>query len=53
MRISFADAVFSSAPGSHPQAGKLVGTTTKEVVLGLDNGIRLHFPREGYTVKKA
>lgn len=48
-----ADLLYSSEPGSHPQAGKLLGTTLKTVTLGLDNGIRLHFPREGYVVKKA
>ena len=47
------DKLFSSAPGSHPQAGKLLGTSVKTVTLGLADGIRLHFPREGYTVKKA
>ena len=41
----------SSAPGSHPQEGKLIGTSINELVLELDHGIRLHFPREGYIVK--
>ena len=44
---------FSSTPGSHPQAGKLVGLTKKEIVLGLDSGVHLHFPREGYILRKA
>lgn len=42
-----------SKPGSHPQAGKLVGATKKEVVLEVDDGIHLHFPREGYVVREA
>lgn len=48
-----ADLLYSSEPNSHPQAGKLLGTSLKTVTLGLDNGIRIHFPREGYIVKKA
>ncbi|KAK5164352.1 uncharacterized protein LTR77_010048 [Saxophila tyrrhenica] len=40
-------------PGAHPQVGKLVGLTKRELVLELDNGIRLHFPKEGYVVKAA
>ncbi|KAF2815955.1 uncharacterized protein BDZ99DRAFT_514579 [Mytilinidion resinicola] len=39
-------------PGAHPQNGKLVGVGLKEVVLELENGIRLHFPRQGYVVRK-
>jgi hypothetical protein len=31
----------------------LVGVGIKEVVLGLDNGVRLHFPRQGYIVRAA
>jgi len=41
-----------SEPGSHPQVGKLVGTTRHEVILELDGGIRVHFPRQGYIVRK-
>lgn len=44
---------YSEAPGSHPQVGKLLGTSSNEVVIELENGIRVHFPREGYLVKKA
>lgn len=42
-----------STPGSHPQHGKLVGAGRDETVLELENGIRLHFPRNGYVVKAA
>lgn len=42
-----------STPGSHPQVGKLVGTNRKEIVIQLENGLRLHFPRLGYVVRKA
>lgn len=42
-----------SAPGSHPQIGKLIGTSRKEVVIQLENGLRLHFPRLGYVVRNA
>ncbi|OCK75600.1 hypothetical protein K432DRAFT_429307 [Lepidopterella palustris CBS 459.81] len=42
-----------ATPGAHPQAGKLVGVSMKEVVLELDNSVRLHFPRQGYIVRKA
>jgi glutathione S-transferase len=40
-------------PGAHPQKGKLVGLNDKETVVELKNGIRVHFPRIGYVVKKA
>lgn len=43
----------SAAAGKHPQAGKLIGLTTKEIVLELDSGIHLHFPREGYILRQA
>ena len=42
----------SSKPGSHPQAGKLIATGPDEVVLELENKIRLHFPKVGYIVRK-
>lgn len=41
-----------AAPGTYPQKGKLVGLTVREAVVELDNGLRLHFPRQGYVVKK-
>lgn len=37
---------------SHPQHGKLVGLNWKETVIELDNGLRLHFPKVGYVVRK-
>ncbi|KAF1923443.1 uncharacterized protein M421DRAFT_104431 [Didymella exigua CBS 183.55] len=40
-------------PGRHPQRGRLVGADRREVVVELENGIRLHFPRVGYVVKPA
>lgn len=39
-------------PGTHPQLGKLVGLNKRQIVLSLDNGLRVHFPRIGYVVKK-
>lgn len=42
----------SSAPGSHPQYGKLVGTSIDEVVIETDSGVRVHFPKIGYIVRK-
>jgi hypothetical protein len=41
----------SSEPGSHPQAGKLVGTSIDEVVIEVNDGIHLHFPKIGYIVR--
>lgn len=40
-------------PGAHPQHGKLRGLNTKKVVIELENGLRLHFPRIGYIVHSA
>lgn len=42
-----------SAPGAHPQFGTLAGLTRDETIIGLENGIRLHFPRAGYIVRRA
>jgi hypothetical protein len=53
MMINYANQIRSTTPGSHPQEGKLLGASQNEIVLGLKNGIRLHFPRLGYIVKKA
>lgn len=39
-------------PGAHPQKGKLIGTGKYEIVLGLETGVRLHFPRAGYLVRE-
>jgi hypothetical protein len=43
----------STKPGLFPQYGKLVGTTEHEVILGLDSGVQLHFPKIGYIVREA
>jgi len=40
-------------PGGRPQEGKLVGLSKREIVIELENGLRLHFPRLGYVLKKA
>lgn len=44
--VEMGDAV----PGTHPQEGKLVGLNKTEIVIELDNGIRMHFPKVGYFV---
>jgi len=41
------------ATGENKQFGKLIGVTRKEVIVSLDNGIRVHFPRIGCCVKPA
>ena len=43
----------STKPNLFPQHGKLVGTTKHEVILGLDSGVQLHFPKIGYVVREA
>lgn len=40
-------------PGAHPQKGKLFGLSPSEVILELSTGVRLHFPRRGYILRKA
>jgi hypothetical protein len=40
-------------PGNMAQKGKLCGLDNKEIVVELENGIRLHFSRIGYAIKKA
>lgn len=41
-------------PGTHPQFGKLVGLNKTRTVIELKkNGLRLHFPKVGYHVRKA
>ncbi|KAF2487121.1 hypothetical protein BDY17DRAFT_319685 [Neohortaea acidophila] len=42
-----------TTPGNMAQYGTLVGLNRKEQVIQLDNGLRLHFPRIGYSLKKA
>ncbi|KAK6207349.1 hypothetical protein LQW54_007308 [Pestalotiopsis sp. IQ-011] len=36
-------------PGSHPQYGNLLRSTRHEVVIEIENGLRLHFPKRGFT----
>ena len=43
----------SAKAGNRKQLGKLVGLSRREIVIELENGIRLHFPRIGYVVKQA
>lgn len=40
-------------PGTHPQFGKLVGLNKTRTVVELRNGLRLHFSKVGYFVRKA
>lgn len=43
--------VFPTDTGfSHRDRGKLIGLTGDEIVVGLDNGLRLHTPRIGFKV---
>ena len=42
-----------AAPGTYPQKGSLVGLNVREAVVELENGLRLHFPRQGYIVKRS
>lgn len=37
-------------PGNMMQHGKLVGLSRREIVVELQNGLRIHFPRIGYSV---
>ena len=39
-------------PGTYPQYGKLVGLNKVRFVIELENGLRMHFPKVGYFVKK-
>ncbi|KAK5138778.1 hypothetical protein LTR32_007743 [Rachicladosporium monterosium] len=41
-----------ATPGHHPQEGKLVGLNASRIVLQLETGLRVHFPRIGYAVKR-
>ena len=41
-----------AAPGSESQEGLLVGLSKTETVIELENGLRLHFPRRGFFVRK-
>jgi hypothetical protein len=40
-------------PATYPQHGKLIGLNKMKTVIQLDNGLRLHFPKVGYNVKRA
>ena len=42
-----------TTPGNMPQYGVLIGLNRKEQVIELENGLRVHFPRIGYSLKKA
>lgn len=53
MMISTHIYLHSTTPGTFPQAGKLIGSNQQEFVLELDTGVRLHYPRIGYIVRKA
>ncbi|KIY03549.1 uncharacterized protein Z520_00240 [Fonsecaea multimorphosa CBS 102226] len=39
-------------PGGRPQEGKLVGLSRREIVVELPNGLRMHFPRLGFVLKR-
>jgi hypothetical protein len=39
-------------PGTHPQIGRLVGLNKMKTVIELENGLRLHFPKLGYFVRR-
>ena len=40
-------------PGTYPQFGSLVGLNKTKTVIELKNGLRVHFPKVGYFVRKA
>lgn len=40
------------APENAKQKGKLVGLSPREIVIELENGIRIHSPRIGYAIRK-
>ena len=42
-----------TTPGNTPQLGTLVGLSKTEMVIQLDNTLRIHFPRIGYSIKRA
>ena len=42
-----------SRPEDHPQKGKLDGLSNREIVIQLENGLRVHFPRIGIYVRAA
>lgn len=40
-------------PRTYPQHGKLVGLNKVKIVIELENGLRMHFPKVGYFIKKS
>lgn len=42
----------SAKPRNRSQTGTLIGLSRREIVIQLENGIRMHFPRIGYVVHK-
>lgn len=40
-------------PGTYPQKGEVVGLNKIKIVIQLANGLRLHFPKVGYRIKRA
>ena len=42
----------NAEPGNMMQRGRLVGLGRRDIVVELDNGLRVHFPRIGYSVTK-
>ena len=41
-----------TTPGNLQQPGKLIGLNRTEMVIELENGLRMHYPRIGYSIKK-
>ncbi|EMC97873.1 hypothetical protein BAUCODRAFT_146481 [Baudoinia panamericana UAMH 10762] len=41
-----------ATPGYFPQKGALVGLSRSRIVVQLENGLRVHFPRVGYHVRR-
>lgn len=37
----------------HAQYGRLMGLNSRETVIEIEKGVRLHFPKLGYLVRKA
>ncbi|KAK3109316.1 hypothetical protein LTR53_017563 [Teratosphaeriaceae sp. CCFEE 6253] len=56
LHLSVGDAVAvemtDATPGYCPQEGTLIGLSMTRIVLGLENGLRVHFPRVGYAVRR-
>jgi len=41
-----------ATPGYYPQAGRLIGLSSSRIVVQVENGLRIHFPRVGYVAKR-